>query len=153
MMCTADVFLHLTIPNIFSCSYITLYQSITWSRKSQLSACHNCISTWPAIITNCAPRIIPADLHTTFIPCCPIHQPDVSMHSHRCLKIITVSQWNELELSTWWRKSWLYFLSRWVIAQLPFSTQTWSESHPAWQKLATCKYWPLNSFPAFFEGL
>ena len=50
----------------------------TCSRITQLSASHIGISNGPGVITDGAPHIVQAHLHTTSVWCCPPNQPDIT---------------------------------------------------------------------------
>ena len=59
--------------------HMSCNKTFTCCAVSQLSAGHYCIKRRPRIITDSAPGLIPAHLHTPFIDGCPTNQPNVSV--------------------------------------------------------------------------
>ena len=59
-----------------------MFHTTVW--KSQLSAGNIGIISWPESITDGAPGLIVAQLHSSLIPSSSSHQPEVSIAANNC---------------------------------------------------------------------
>ena len=72
-------------------THFSINELLTFRKEAKLKAGHHCITDFPQVITHCAPRIVDANLHSSFSAGFTSHQSQLPM----CARDWSKKQWNE----------------------------------------------------------